>query len=194
MTFALRAGRHALNGGSPLLKAYDAQSFSDAAALLVEAQAIRDRALADAEVARAEAVAEGRAAGLGEVRDRHAEALAVLADGIGEELVGRRADIAAAAYAGARAIVGSLDEAEVTARMASRAVDKIAKNEEIVIAVAPGMAAAVRDRMSMRAGVSVREDPGAAPLDCVLHTGDGRIIASLSLQLDALAARWGVAP
>ena len=54
------------------------------------------------------------------------------------------------------------------------------------------MAAAVRERLRARENVTVREDPAAAPLDCVLHTGAGCVIASLPLQLDALAARWGV--
>ena len=192
MTWALQAGDHVVTGASALLKARDRQPFAEALSLLAEAHKIRDRASEDAEHARAAAVAEGRQAGLAEVRDHLAAAVAAFSDTIDCELAARRADIAAAALAAARAIVGMFDEAEVTARIAERALDRVGTHDGLVISVAPAMAAAVRERLADRDGVTVREDDAAAPLDCVLHTGAGRVIASLPLQLDALAARWGV--
>lgn len=193
MTFALHAGGRVVTAGSALLKARDRQAFDDALSLLEEARVIRDAAQAEADRARAAAVAEGREAGLAQIRGHLATAVTEFGARIDDELVARRADIADAALAATRAIVGSFDEAEVTARIALRAIDRIGTDDEIVITAAPTMVEAVRDKLSDRASVTVRADPQAAPLDCVLHTGSGRIIASLSLQLDELAARWGVA-
>lgn len=192
MTFALRAGDHVVTAGSPLLKARDAKPFTEGVALLAEARDLRDAAKTELADVRAQAVADGRAAGLTEVHDRLADAIAEMARSVDVELSARRADIAAAAFAGARAIIGSFDQADATARMAERAVDKIGAKDAIIIAVAPSIAAAVRERLADHAQVTVREDPSAAPYDCVLSTSDGRVIASLPLQLDALAARWGV--
>lgn len=192
MTFALQAGDHVVTSPSGLLKADDRTVFSDALSLLEEARAVRDKAAADAELARVRGYAEGRETGLATVEDHLATSIADLARGIDEELAARRADIAAAALAAARAIIGTFDEAEGTARIAARAVDRVAAGESIVIAVAPRTASAVGEAMKDRPHVTIREDPDAGPLDCVVHTANGRIIASLSLQLEALAARWGV--
>lgn len=192
MSFALQAGGHVVTTSSALLKAADRQPFANALSLLDQAREVRDHAQAEVEEASANAAAEGVRRGLAAVEDRVTTAIADMVETIDAELASRRADIAAAALAAARAIIGGFDEAEVTARLATRALDRSDTDEEIVVAVAPAMAAAVRARIAARANVTVREDPHAAPLACVLHTGSGRIIAGLDLQLDALAARWGV--
>lgn len=193
MSFALQSGDHLVTAASPLLKARDRTSFDDAMSLLGQARAIRESARSEVAEARAQAVVDGRAEGLAAIGDALAAAVADLAGNIEEELAARRADIAAAALAATRAIIGTFDEADATARIASHAAARIAADEDITISVAPAMAAAVRARLADRAGATVRENPDAAPLDCVIQTGHGRVIASLPLQLSALAERWGVA-
>jgi flagellar biosynthesis/type III secretory pathway protein FliH len=39
----------------------------------------------------------------------------------------------------------------------------------------------------------IAEDPSLGSGDCVVRTSAGQVIASLSVQLESLAKRWGVA-
>jgi flagellar biosynthesis/type III secretory pathway protein FliH len=43
-----------------------------------------------------------------------------------------------------------------------------------------------------RTYVTVRANDGFGPYDCCLLTPQGRVVANLDVQLDALSSRWGV--
>jgi flagellar biosynthesis/type III secretory pathway protein FliH len=181
-----------LDSSRPVVKAYERTAFADAVSVLVETRYLRERAQADAEAARN----DGRRAGLDEAKaeSRHAIAagLADIARNIDAHAESRRADIAEAAFAAAHAIVGELDKSEAMRRVVDRTLARLDTETPVTIDVAPVLAAELRTHVAALNHVSITENPDLGPTDCHIVTASGRIIASLSVQFDALAARWGL--
>jgi flagellar biosynthesis/type III secretory pathway protein FliH len=182
-----------LDSGRPIIKAYERTAFVEAIGVLTETKKLRDRAHVDAENARN----EGRRAGLEEAkveaRQTIAVGLAEVATAIDTHAESRRADIAEAAFAAARAIVGELDNSDTMRRVVDRTLARLDTETPVTIDVAPALAADVRQHVAALVHVSVTENSDLGPTDCQVMTASGRIIASLSVQFDALAARWGLA-
>jgi flagellar biosynthesis/type III secretory pathway protein FliH len=176
----------------PVVKAHERIAFAEAIGVLTETKLRRDRALADAEAA----LNDGRRAGLeeakAEARQAIAAGLANIANDIDAHAESRRADIAEAAFAAARAIVGELEVSETMRRVVDRTLARLDTETPIIIDVAPAMAADLRSHVAALTHVSITENPDLGPTDCHVITASGRIIASLSVQFDALAARWGL--
>ncbi len=177
----------------PVIKRAERRTFTDAFGLLAEARTIRDAASHGREAARQ----QGRAEGLAEAR---AEAgaivearLAEMADAIDRDVAARRAEIAAAAFAAARAIVGDLGDEQALGGAVARTLATFEDGQAVTVAVAPAATAALTERLGPRAHVKIVADPALGPTDCRITSGRGQTIASLSVQFDALAERWGVA-
>lgn len=193
MTALLRAGGHVVELASPLIRAADADPIQTAAGMLQEAAADRTRAQDEAEAQRQAAEAEGRAAAFAEARAEVAETVAEWTRQVDTALDARRADIAAAALAATRAIIGTFDEEAVVARLADGVLGRAGADEHVVLTVASGQADPLRERLGDRAHLEVREDPAVGRYHCTLATADGVVVAGLPTQLAALADRWGLA-
>ncbi|MGK6354120.1 FliH/SctL family protein [Sphingomonas sp. DT-207] len=195
MTFHLvhADGATLLASDTAVIKRDQRVDFVDAAALLQAASAIRDQASAAAEAARIEARAEGLAEARATVEAALAEQIAGFAEAIEQHEAARRADIAAAALAAVRAIVGTLDDEALVTGIVERTLARLPVEGPIIVQLAPSMADGLAVRLADRSHVTVVADPALGSTDCVLRTSAGQVIASLSVQLDALAKRWGVA-
>ena len=195
MTFHLvHADKNALLASDrAVIKRTERRDFTDAAALLAAAAAIRDQALADADAARRDGHAEGLAEARASIGDHLAEQVAAFAAAIEAHEQARRSDIAEAAYAAVRAIVGELDDEALVPRMVERTLARLPADGPVTVFVPADLAARVSERLGERSHVVIAEDPGLGSGDCIVRTSAGQVIASLSVQLDSLAKRWGVA-
>lgn len=181
-----------LTSDRPVIKRSDRVNFSDALALLHETTALRDRARDEADNARNAARLEG----LTEARLASHEAMATglteIARAIDTHAEGRRADIAGAAFAAARAIIGDMDDTDVMQRIVDRTLARLDGDKPVTIEVAPALVAALAEHTARLDHVTVSENRDFGPTDCHIHSAQGQIVASLSIQFDALAARWGL--
>lgn len=181
-----------LDSSRPIVKAHERTAFADAVEVLAETKALRSRALADGEAARD----DGRSAGLeeakAEARQVVAASLTDVAATINAHAEARRADIAEAAFAAARAIIGDLDDTDVMQRIVDRTLARLDGDKPVTIEVAPAVANALTKHTEALDHVTVTENPDFGPTDCRIHSAQGQIIASLSVQFNALAARWGL--
>ncbi len=194
MTFHLAyADDHVLlTSKRPVIKRRDTHAFDDALSLLQEATMIRDRARDAAETARAEARREGLAEARAAANDAVRTGLADITAAIEAHAEARRADIAEAAFAAARAIVGDLDDVDAMQRIVDRTIARLDTDMPVVVEVAAALAPALSAQIAKLANVSVTANADFAPTDCRISTATGRTVASLSVQFDALAARWGL--
>ena len=195
MTFHLLIGDGSaiLGGGSSRVPAAEREAFTDAHALLARAAAEAASVAGRVEAAIARGREEGARDAAARAETEVAARLAELAASLAAEAADRRAEIAAAALAGTEAIVGALPPEEAGARLALRAIGRLPDDERIVVACSPAVAPRLQAALAGREGVVVEVRGGFGDLRVELATGAGRIVASLDVQLAALAERWGVA-
>jgi flagellar biosynthesis/type III secretory pathway protein FliH len=193
MTFHLvnADGGTLLASDTAVIKRAERSDFIDAVALLQAAAAIRDAAEVRAEAARQAAYEEALAEARGAVEAELAEQVAGFARALEQHEAARRDDIAAAAYAAVQAIVGTLDDETLVARIAERTLARL-PDGPVTLHVAPVMAARLGAQLEELTHVTIVADPALGTTDCVLRGNAGQVIASLSVQLAALAKRWGV--
>jgi flagellar biosynthesis/type III secretory pathway protein FliH len=176
-----------------VIKREERQSFSDAVALLGavgEAQAQAVQAANDSrEAAYATALDGARA----EIEDLLASEIARFSAAIDLQEHVRRAEIADAALAAVHAVLGELDDATLVPALVARALDRLQPQGAVIVAVAPDMAEKVAARLDNLTEVTILPDPALGAHDCAIRTEQGQVIASLSVQLETLAKRWGVA-
>lgn len=177
---------------SPLIKARDVPAFTAAAALLHEAR----RIAADAEAADAEARRAGYDAGLAEGLAEAGRLIAAEAGKFTEAIEAIRKDytahIAEAAYAATVAIIGELDDAETVSRIVALQLARQDESANLQLILSPSVHAELTAKLGENSAVTILADPALAPTDCHVISGQGRIIASLSLQLQMLRERWGL--
>lgn len=182
-----------LASGRAVIPASERVAFTDAVALLQAAQAIRARAEAEVASLRDAARAEGLAEAAAAVDVLLADRIGAFAEAIDAHEAARRADIAAAALAALRAIMGTLEDERIVAGIVDQTLARLPEAAPVRLFVAPALADSIARRLEAREHVTVQADAGLGTHDCVLRTAAGQVIASLSVQLDALARRWGVA-
>ncbi|MFA6118024.1 MAG: FliH/SctL family protein [Sphingomonas sp.] len=194
MTFHLihADDRALLASGTAVIKRAQRVDFTDAVALLQASAAIRDRASSDAENARAAGRAEGLAEATAAAGEHIAEQLADFAAAIERHEEARRAAVAEAAHAAVRAIVGEIDDETLVPLMVERTLARLPGEGPVTISVAPDMADRLAPRLADFTHVTIIADSTLYSTDCQLRTSAGQVIASLSVQLDALARRWGI--
>ncbi|PVX28370.1 FliH/SctL family protein [Sphingomonas pokkalii] len=176
-----------------VIKREERQPFIDAVALLGAVRAAQADAVAQAAAARDAAYATALAGARGEIDDLLAREIAAFAAAIEANEQARRAEIAEAALAAVHAVLGSLDDAVLVPALVERALDRLQPQGVVMVAVAPDMAERVAARLAATADVTILPDPALGARDCVIRTEQGQVIASLSVQLETLAKRWGVA-
>lgn len=181
-----------LSSDRAVIKRRDRVAFADALTLLKEAAALNERAQSAAAEARDAARMEGLAEGRDTARQTLTSGLADIAQAIEAHAETRRADIAEAAFAAARAIVGLLDDTDVMQRIIDRTIARLDGDKPIAVEVAPELIDALAAHLAGNRHVVVRANAEFGPTDCRIRAAQGQIVASLSVQFDALAARWGV--
>jgi flagellar biosynthesis/type III secretory pathway protein FliH len=193
--YIFRAGDHAMIGAdTPLIKANERDEFMSAIDLLEALTTLRTQAEAEAKTRIETAYQEGMAQGYAEAQAQVAkqiEDMAARFEAICEE---RRADVADAALAATKAIIGALDDVDVTKRLVNQALARIDNGSALTIEVAPTMRDQIAEYVAHLSHVRVEAVEGLGALDCIFQTRSGRILAGLDVQMAALGDRWGVAP
>jgi type III secretion protein L len=188
-------GDHAMIGAdTPLIKASERAEFMSAIALLEALTTLCAQAETEAKKQAEAAYQEGMAQGYAEAQAQVAkqiEDMAARFESICEE---RRADVADAALAATKAIIGALDDVDVTKRLVNQALVRVDNGSALTIEVAPVMRDHIAEHVAHLAHVRVEAVEGLGALDCVFQTRKGRILAGLDLQIAALGDRWGVNP
>ncbi|WP_375402153.1 hypothetical protein [uncultured Sphingomonas sp.] len=194
MSFQLLIGDGAaiLGGGSARIPAGEREAFADAHALLARAAAEAASVADRAEAATARGLEEGAREASARAEAEVAARVAELAASLAIEATARRAEIATAALAGAEAIIGALPREEAGVRLALQAVARLPDDERIAILCSSAVAPRLQAALAGREGVTVEARDGFSDLQLELATGAGRIVASLDVQIAALAERWGV--
>jgi flagellar biosynthesis/type III secretory pathway protein FliH len=181
-----------LSSDDAVIKRRDRVAFGDALKLLQETTDLRDQAREQSANARSAARTEG----LAEARDAANKTLAIgladIARAMDAHAETRRADIAEAAFAAARAIIGELDDSDVMQRIIDRTIARIDGDKLMTIEVAPAMVDGLAAHLGDLKHVTIAANPDFGPTDCRILAPSGQIVASLSVQFDALAARWGL--
>ncbi|MET3712692.1 flagellar biosynthesis/type III secretory pathway protein FliH [Sphingomonas trueperi] len=176
-----------------VIKREEHQSFADAVALLGAVREAQARAVQAADAARDEAYAGALAEAQTAIDDLLAGKIAQFAAAIDAQEQARRNEIAEAALAAVHAVLGELEDATLVPALVARALDRLQPQGAVIVAVAPDMAEKVAARLAALAEVNILPDPALGAHDCAIRTEQGQVIASLSVQLETLAKRWGVA-
>lgn len=177
---------------SPLIKAGEVANFTDAALLLRAAKRIAaDTEAADAEARRA-GYEKGFAQGLSDAKQVIASEAAKFAEAVGTIRADYAAQVAEAAHAATTTIIGELDDAELISRIVALQLSRQDENASVQLILSPIVEAEVRERLGGMSNLAIVADPALAPTDCHIVNGQGRTIASLSLQLRMLGERWGL--
>ncbi len=182
-------GAQAVISDSALIKRSERQDYETSAALLSAASQIRDDCANAAALARSEAYADATEAARAEFTHSLNTQLQNFAVDLERDKEARRNDIADAAFAAIKAILGEIGNAEMMQAMVAKTLSNLEKQEVLAVHVSPAIFAAIAPIN----GIEIIPDPAFGPYDCRVVTAEGRIIASLSVQLDTIAKRWGVA-
>ncbi len=182
-----------LSGASMRIPASEREAFTNAHDLLARASKEAEETAAGAEAARRQGWRDGLEAATAQAEALLAERLATLAGSFASEARARRAEIATAALAGVEAMLGTLRPEDAAVRLAHAAVARVPEDEQVVIACAPAIADRLRETLAAHREVTIDPREDFAPLQVTLHTGSGRVVADLDIQLAQLADRWGAA-
>ena len=185
-------GQTVIGADVPLIKASERSEFTNAVDLL---QAITDlRVVAEAEALNRSETAheEGLSRGYAEAQAQIAKLIENMTERFEAVCEERRADVADAALAATRAIIGALDDVDVAKRLVNQALVRIDNGGALTIEVAPAMQPHISAHVAHLAHVRVEAVEGLGPLDCVFQTKTGKILAGLDVQILALGDRWGV--
>ncbi len=191
-TLFLDQGAPAVAVRKKVIKAHEHAHFAEADALLRGVRALTAEAEADIATRRASAEADGRKEGLAAVQTVVEDALTALAKRVDAFEGERREEIARAAYAAVRAVIGTLGDETVLDGLVTASLARIGDDAPVTIEVAPAMLARIGVQLHGRPNITLRANEALGLLDCHLVSPQGRIVADLQLQLDALAERWGV--
>lgn len=196
MTYHIfNAGNQTMIGTDmPLIKASERAEFTRAVELL---QVITDLcAAAEAEAKERTEIGyqEGIARGYAEAQGQVAKLVEDIAERFEVICEERRADVADAALAATKAIIGALDDTDVAKRIINQALARIDNGGALTIEVAPAMQPEIAAHIAHLTHVKVEAVEGLGTLECVFQTKTGRILAGLNLQISALGDRWGINP
>lgn len=179
---------------TPIIKASQRHEFASAVELLRAVTDLKIAAEAETHTRLEAGYAEGMARGYAEAQEQVAKLIEDMAkrfEAICEE---RRSDVADAALAATKAIIGALDDTDIAKRLVTQALARIDNGGALTIEVAPAMQPSIADHVAHLAHVKVEAVEELGALDCIFQTRTGRVLAGLDVQLSALGDRWGVTP
>jgi flagellar biosynthesis/type III secretory pathway protein FliH len=177
-----------------IVKAADRDDFSSALVLREALVKMQQDMTERAATVQAEAQAQGFAEGRGAVDAHISQAIADLHNQIKEFEAQVQDQIASAAFAATCAIIGQIPPDQVLTGIVQEAVGRLEQQNENVlqIEVAPAMLTQIMVHLNAQTGAKLVSNPALSNHDCVLVTAAGRLVASLDVQLDSLAKRWGI--
>ncbi len=175
-----------------VIKAQDHEAFSDAVSLLNAIRQEQARASAEIAAARDSAYQEGYQAGLAKAEEAIGSAIATITDQFEAFSESRKADVANAAFAATKAIIASTPTDEALIGLVDASLARLDGEQPITLEVAPAMAETLATHFAGKTHITIKSNDAHGPLDCFIHNAQGRIVASASVQLMALAQRWGV--
>jgi flagellar biosynthesis/type III secretory pathway protein FliH len=188
-----KANSHsAIGATTPIIKSNERVEFTNAVSLLQAVADLKNATETEAEARCVAAYNDGLARGYAEAQSQVAKLLEDMAARFERVCEERRSDVADAALAATKAIIGSLDNVDVAKRLVSQALVRVDNGAPLVIEVSPMIAPQIADHVSHLAHVKIEAVEGLGPLDCVFQTTTGRVLAGLDLQIAALGDRWGV--
>ncbi len=178
---------------SPLIKARDREQFTDALNLLAAAKA-QTRAVEARVVEQTQhGYDAGMAQGLADAEAMLAQEITSFAEATARYRRDLEARVAEAAFAATVAVIGTIDDATVVSAIVRQQLAKRDADEALTVAVAPSAIEQVSPYLTGSPNVTLIADPAMASTDCRITAAEGRIVADLSLQLDMLRQRWGLA-
>jgi flagellar biosynthesis/type III secretory pathway protein FliH len=186
--------QNVIGAATPIIKAAERSEFTNAVALLQAVTDLRNAADAEAQSRGEIAYQQGLARGYADAEAKVAKLIQDMAERFEEVCDQRRSDVADAALAATKAIIGALDNADVTKRLVTQALVRVDNGAPLVIEVAPAMASHIVEHVALLPHVKVEAVDALGPLDCIFQTNTGRVLAGLDLQITALGDRWGVNP
>ena len=184
--------QYSVGSASPLIKRKDRQAFTEAASLLHHASSISENSEAALDSARQAGWNEGYAAGAAAAQQDLAKELSKFSDAVSAISDLHASNVAEAAYAAVTAIIGEFEDSELVGRIAAQVIAKQKEHDGIIIQVSPDVCAQLTASMDGGSSAPIEANDDLGPGDCLVITANGRIIASLSVQLTVLRDRWGV--
>jgi flagellar biosynthesis/type III secretory pathway protein FliH len=175
-----------------LVKAQDRQAFTEAVTLLEAVRHEKSRAAAEITAARDSAYQSGYQDGLAKAEAAIADAIATLTAEFEKFSEARKADVANAAFAATKAIIDATPTDQALAGLVDASLARLDGDQPITLEVAPAMAEKLASHVADKTHVKVKANETLGALDCLIHNAQGRIVANASVQLAALAERWGV--
>lgn len=193
-----------------VLSADEAQHFESAQALAIALETLRDgeaqRIDAAYRAARAAGHAEGHAEGLREAQregaEQLADALTAVAAQARTEHAALRDAVLTLSLLVVRRMAASLSHADVLTALAQQAFDRLVAEQAqpggaesptaCVVRLHGSLLADVRARVEQRGALPLtiewRADDALAPMDCMIDTPSGRLLAGLEAQLERVQA------
>jgi flagellar biosynthesis/type III secretory pathway protein FliH len=190
--FLLNIGQQALATKSPLIKAQECVDFSNAAELLCSIEHLKTQTDAAYSDAQKQGYADGLAAGIDAVKAEFRAEIEQFAKAISSAEASRHEQIAAAAIAGAQAIVGAIDQTEAMRGIISQVLKRIDKDQAITVHIHSDHFSELQENGEFPTNITLVSNPSLGPTDCEIVSANGKIIANMELQLAGLAQRWGV--
>ncbi len=190
--FLFNTGEQALGMESPLIKASDRAAFANAVELLAYTEQLKSQIDDAYSAAKQRGYADGLAAGNEAVRGEFQREILVLAQSIAAADKARNEQIAAAAIAGAQAIVGAIDQTDAMRGIIDQVIKRIDKDQAISVHIHPDHHTALAENAEFPSNITLVSNGALGPTDCEIVTANGKVIANMELQLAGLAQRWGV--
>lgn len=187
-----RDGGSALFSKTALIKAGEAEHIANASDVLDRASAI----MAECTHEKAEAQKLGRLEGYTEIKTDIADIISDAVKPIIETLhniqENQRQELAAVTYSALHEILGEFSASEKMAAVTQRVLQRIDQDNVEVVLLSREVAERVMEQLPHSAADLVQIDENMGPTGCKIHTHSGTVIGSLDVQLNALAARWGL--
>jgi type III secretion protein L len=178
---------------SPLVKAQDRTAFADALSLLNAAKAAARGVEASVAEQRQQGYEAGLAQGLADAETMLAQEIASFAESTARYRRELDARVAEAAFAATTAVIGTFGDADIVTAIVRQQLAKRDADEALTIHIAPLMLDPVLQALAGSPNITLVPDPNMEATGCRITAAEGRIVADLSLQLDTLRQRWGLA-
>jgi type III secretion protein L len=176
----------------PIVKASEYSAFADVLVLLETLRQSQAEQRSAMETARAEARQRGFVEGMRAGKSEFVQAVADLSNQVAQDRERVEREIASLALAALRLMVGSIDDETMLAGITRRAVAAVAPGGQILVEASPAMCPAIRQALAPldeESRINLLPDPALSDRQCRVTAPDGRIIADLDVQLEAIAQR-----
>lgn len=176
----------------PIVKADEHSVFTDVLSLLDGLRQLQAEQRRAVETAEAEAHDRGYAEGQRAGRDEFARAVAELSGQFAQHRERVEQEIASLALAALRLMVASIGDEAMLTGITRRAVAAVVPDGRILVEASPAMCPAIKRALAPLdegSRITLQPDPALSDRQCRVTAPNGRIVADLDVQLDAIARR-----